>query len=108
MPIYEYEHEQPDPSNTCDLGLIFEVEQSISEDPLRYCPLCGGNVKKIISLTIHRSPHSDRELRDQGFSKLVKREDGVYENVTAREGESKVVRADDMASMASLKPTLGD
>jgi len=35
---------------------------------------------------------SDSELRDAGFTKLVRRDDGVYENVTASGGEERYMR----------------
>lgn len=38
---------------------------------------------------------SDSELAKKGFTKLVRREKGVYENVTAGEGQARIVRADD-------------
>ncbi len=43
MPIYEY---------MCrECGHRFEKLQSISEEPVRTCPQCGGPVKKLISRT---------------------------------------------------------
>jgi putative FmdB family regulatory protein len=104
MPIYEYEHcGQP-----CGRGRIFEEMQSLRAPELTACPECGGPVRRIVSRVTYSAPHSDRELRDQGFSKLVRRDDGVYENVTAREGESRVVHRDNLNELASLKPQLGD
>ncbi len=41
MPVYEYE------CPACEK--IFEVQQKISDEPLRECPDCGGAVKKLIS-----------------------------------------------------------
>ncbi len=41
MPIYEYK------CNLC--GYKFERFQSFSEDPVRTCPRCGGEVKRLIS-----------------------------------------------------------
>lgn len=43
MPIYEYE------CRACDT--VFEVQQRMSEDPLKECPECQGEVKKLISAT---------------------------------------------------------
>ncbi len=43
MPIYEYE---------CDrCEKVFEVQQRISEDPLKTCPECGAAVKKLVSMS---------------------------------------------------------
>ncbi|OQY58562.1 MAG: transcriptional regulator [Desulfobacteraceae bacterium 4572_88] len=85
MPIYEYEH-LDDP---CERGKIFEVRQSMDDPPLAVCPGCKGMVKKLISCVSISAPKSDTELRDLGFTKLVRREEGVYENVTKRDGESR-------------------
>ena len=85
MPVYEYEHTE-DP---CPMGRIFEVTQSLEENPLGKCPQCGRPIKKLISLVGVSTPKTNSELRDLGFTKLVKRDDGVYENVTPRKGDSQ-------------------
>jgi len=85
MPVYEYEHTE-DP---CPHGRIFEITQSLEERPLVKCPQCGRPIKKLISLVGVSTPKTNSELRDLGFTKLVKRDDGVYENVTARKGDSR-------------------
>jgi predicted nucleic acid-binding Zn ribbon protein len=85
MPIYEYEHlEEP-----CVKGLLFDLEQSIHDKALTQCPCCRGPVRKLISRINISTPKTNSELRDLGFTKLVKRDDGVYENVTARKGNLK-------------------
>ncbi len=43
MPIYEYE------CSGCDR--VIEVQQRISDSPLQVCPDCGGNVKKLVSVS---------------------------------------------------------
>lgn len=104
MPIYEYEHiEAP-----CKLGIRFELMQSIAAKPLARCPECGDPVKKLISFTHVSTPKSDRELRDLGFTKLVKREDGVYENVTARGKGKKLVLRDQPSSLPDFSKTISD
>lgn len=85
MPVYEYEHiEQP-----CSMGRILEITQSLKERPLGKCPQCGRPIKKLISLTGISTPKTNSELRDLGFTKLVRRDDGIYENVTARTGDNR-------------------
>ena len=104
MPVYEYEHtHQP-----CRLGAIFEVQQSIHDTPLRSCPECGQAVRKLISRSNISTPHSNTELKDLGFTKLVKRDDGVYENVTARDGDSRYVLRDKPGTLPDLKKTITD
>lgn len=41
MPLYDYK------CTKC--GHIFEIQQKISEDPLKYCPQCKGPIKRLIS-----------------------------------------------------------
>lgn len=91
MPTYEYEHE----GDGCALGKRFEHRQSIKEPALTACPDCGKPVRRLISRTFASVPKSDRQMKEAGFTKLVRRDKGVYENVTAREGEKRIVTADD-------------
>lgn len=43
MPIYEYKCEK--------CSKTFEVLQKINSEPLKRCIYCGGNVKKLISMS---------------------------------------------------------
>lgn len=43
MPLYEYE------CQACEQ--VFEVQQKISDDPLKSCPECQGEVKKLMSMS---------------------------------------------------------
>jgi len=43
MPVYEYE------CPACEK--VIEVQQRISDDPLTECPECGGEVKKLVSMS---------------------------------------------------------
>ncbi len=104
MPIYEYEHI----AEGCGLGKIFEVRQSISDPILNACPQCQGPVRKLISRTNISTPKTNTELKDLGFTKLVKRDDGVYENVTARDGDSRFVHRDRPETLPNLKKTISD
>ena len=104
MPIYEYEHlKQP-----CSLGRVFDIKQSIQEPSLMKCPNCGGPVRKLISRINVSAPKSNSELRDLGFTKLVKRDDGVYENVTARDGDRRMVIRGKPETLPDLKKTIRD
>ncbi len=44
--------------------------------------------KRMPQVNINK-PKSDSDWRNMGFTKLVKRDDGVYENVTQRGNESR-------------------
>lgn len=104
MPVYEYEHSQ----EGCPLGVVFEVQQSIHDRPLAACPECGRSVKKLISRANISTPRTNAELKDLGFTKLVKRDDGVYENVTARSGDSRYVERDKPGTLPNLSKTIRD
>lgn len=51
---------------------------------------------------------SDAELRNVGFTKLVKRDEGVYENVTATADEARYVRHGDPKTLPHLRKKVGD
>ena len=98
MPRYEYEHQ----GKACNQGRVIEVSQTMADEPLEECPHCGGPVKKIKSRPNENTPKTDSELRDLGFTKLVRREDGNYENVTARSGDSKVMVPGDPSTVPKV------
>jgi len=104
MPIYEYEHL----TKPCKMGKVFDLQQSLSDNPVKTCPHCGEPVQKIVSKINISCPRSDRELRDLGFTKLVKRDDGVYENVTARDGDSRYMERGRPETIPDLRKTIED
>ena len=104
MPVYEYEHTQ----ESCPLGTTFEVQQSIHDNPLTCCPECGHAIKKLISHSNISTPRTNAELKDLGFTKLVKRDNGVYENVTARDGDNRYVVRDKPETLPDLSKTIRD
>jgi putative FmdB family regulatory protein len=104
MPVYEYEHL----GNACKLGRIFEIEQPMSAGQLKQCPSCSGPVRKIISRINISCPRTNSELKDLGFTKLVKRDDGVYENVTARNRDSRYMVRGKPETIPDLSKTISD
>ncbi len=104
MPIYEYEHLK----KPCKLGSVFDLQQSLTDDPIKTCPHCREPVQKIVSKINISCPKSNRELRELGFTKLVKRDDGVYENVTARDGDSRYMERGRPETIPDLTKTIGD
>ncbi|MBL0715168.1 MAG: zinc ribbon domain-containing protein [Desulfosarcina sp.] len=104
MPVYEYEHHE----TSCALGKVFEVRQSINDQPLTRCPTCDAPVHKLISRSNISTPKTNTELKDLGFTKLVKRDAGVYENVTARDGDSRYVHRGRPETLPNLKKTISD
>ena len=104
MAVYEYEHlDAP-----CERGKIFEVTQSIHDAPLAVCPRCRGMVRRIMSMVNINRPKTNAELKDLGFTKLVRRDDGVYENVTRRDGDSRYMLRDRPETMPNFKKTMSD
>jgi putative FmdB family regulatory protein len=104
MPVYEYEHRE----KPCAMGKVFDISQSINEKQLTRCPACSGPVQKLISRTNISCPKSNSELRDLGFTKLVKRDDGVYENVTARNGDSRYMLKGKPETIPDISKTVCD
>lgn len=104
MAVYEYEHT----GKACRLGKVFEVEQPLADDPLRACPQCGGPLRRLISRSFVSTPRTDSELKGMGFTKLVRRDKGVYENVTATGKESRYMQADKPETMPDLKRKIRD
>lgn len=90
MPIYEYQHLK----RSYSTRKFFEIFQSVHDRPLTKCPLCGEPIRRLISKPNISTPKTNSELRGPGFTKLVRRDDGVYENVTARDNESRVMHRD--------------
>jgi putative FmdB family regulatory protein len=80
MPIYQYRPNK----NSCPYCRDgFDIMQSMSADPLKYCPKCSKPVHKVPSTFSGAVPLlSDGNLRDKGFTKLVRRDKGVYEKTT--------------------------
>lgn len=112
MPIYDYVC----PTNNEKL----EVWHSINEDVKTWGKLCElakcdvGNTPK--DAPVRRMITAPRivvetgisDLKSHGFSKLVKRDQGVYENLTATDDESRIVNIGDRNTYPDLKKKLGD
>ncbi len=104
MPIYEYEHL----GVACKLGKVFDVKQSLNDDRLTECPTCHGAVRKLISRTNFCVPKSNNDIRNLGFTKLVKRDDGVYENVTRRGNDSRYMERGKAETVPDLSKIIRD
>ena len=104
MPIYEYEHV----GNGCRLGKNFEHVQSISSEKLNRCPECNAPVRRLISLFTVSTPKTNSDLKNLGFTKLVRKDNGAYEHVTATGKESKIWDARKPETMPDLKSKIGD
>ncbi len=106
MPVYTYAHKS---SGGCRRGAEFEIVQPISAEALAKCPDCGCAVYRVIFPPLAlRNPYSDSDLKGMGFTKLVRRDRGVYENVTATDGESRVFETGKPHTMPHLKKKIRD
>jgi putative FmdB family regulatory protein len=104
MPAYAYECANP----ACPSGGVFSATQAMRDDALRVCPHCGGEVARIIHPVGLSAPIGDSDLKGKGFAKLVRRDKGVYENVTALDHESRYYRADRPETMPDIRLRVGD
>jgi len=104
MPLYDYEHED----DGCELGKVFERKQSVKEPSLSVCPKCNHPVRRLISIPYINTPMSDTDLKSKGFTKLVRRDKGVYENVTALDHESRYFKEGHPETLPDLKRKIGD
>lgn len=104
MPAYLYECE----NHRCSSGGRFEAFQSIHEDALTVCPHCGKTASRLVVPVGLAMPTGDGALKDKGFAKLVRRDKGVYENVTAMDHESRYYHADRPETMPDLKRRIND
>lgn len=104
MAVYVYEHT----GKACKLGKAFEVEHSIKDDALKVCPSCGGEIQRLISRVFVSTPVGNSKLKNMGFTKLVRRDSGVYENVTATGKESRYMEAGKPETMPDLSKKISD
>jgi len=76
MPLYVYEHVEQKGADCPDR---FELVHALSEEMVK-CPQCGGAVKKVVARTSYkRNVLASSNLREKGFTRLRRRDKGVYE-----------------------------
>lgn len=112
MPIYAYFCEEN--------GQTVEVNHSMKDDLTTWGDVCDragielgetgrdAAVERILFSPSLAVPTGDAKLKELGFTKLVRRDKGVYENVTALDGEKRYMSADDPSSMPDFKRRVGD
>jgi putative FmdB family regulatory protein len=107
MPFYDYQvvpdHEG---CEVCRPG--FEKWQKMKDDALTNCPHCGAPVQRLVCAGNIATPKTPSELKNLGFTKLVKREEGVYENVTRVGDESKYMIRDKPETIPNLSKKISD
>jgi len=103
MPTYEYECRE--------CSYTFEAFQSINDDPLEKCPLCGGKVKRLIgggSGIIFKGSgfYITDSKKAQSASTCSKKSSGAGEGASAANGTSGS-SSSAVAASASGSPACG-
>lgn len=88
MPLYDYK------CSKC--GYIFEVQQKMSEEPLRHCPKCKGHIKRIISPAgiifkgsgFHVTDYGRKQKAESGEQKAGKAKQKPKETKSSKEASS--------------------
>lgn len=107
MPIYCYQAK--DPEQSCDhCRDSFETLQSIKDEALTACPQCGSPIERRLYAVGIAAPHTNAELKNLGFKKLVKRDDGVYENVTRNDKEARYMERGKSDTMPDIGSVISD
>ncbi len=107
MPLYEYQAAKAEKScDACREG--FSIVQKMKEDALTECPKCGSPVSRLLFAPGISAPHTNAELKNLGFTKLVKRDDGVYENMTRTGDENRYMERGKPETMPDIKKKISD
>jgi len=112
MPVYEYYCA----ANDTHVEVTHPIAESISTwgELCRSADIDPGStpadspVERLLFPVGVSTPKTDSELKNMGFTKLVKRDTGVYENVTATDKEARYMKAGDKSTMPDLKSRVGD
>ncbi|MDD4278649.1 MAG: hypothetical protein PHX74_02825 [Candidatus Sumerlaeales bacterium] len=112
MPVYEY---------YCSAnGKSVETLHSMKESISTWGELCDkakieigdtppdAKVERLVFPTGISTPAGDSHLKEMGFTKLVKRDKGVYENVTATDDEKRYMKAGDPSSLPHFSKKIED
>ena len=79
----------------------------VAQIPLGDTPPDAPVVREISAPAI-AVPASNRHLKELGFTKLVRRDEGIYENVTALSHENRYVRRGRRETLPDLKKRIHD
>ncbi|MBI4816629.1 MAG: zinc ribbon domain-containing protein [Deltaproteobacteria bacterium] len=113
MPRYDY--------HCAHNGRTVEVSHSMKDDLTTWGEVCAITLEPLgdtpadapVERWIPRAvgvaaPMGDSRLKELGFTKLVKRDNGVYENVTRLDGESRYMKRDDPTTIPDFKRRIKD
>lgn len=112
MPLYDYIC----PTNHREVEVLHPIS-TVVDTWGALCALAGldpgptdpnAPVEKKITAPRLNFPKGNSELKNMGFTKLVRRDTGIYENVTATGNESRYVDADNPATMPDFRKKIED
>jgi hypothetical protein len=112
MPIYEYYC----PANDRQVEVLHPMSDRLTtwgqlcaaaDLPLGETP-ADSPIERLLFPVGLNTPKTDSELKNLGFTKLVKRDTGVYENVTATNKESRYMKAGDASTVPDIKSKITD
>lgn len=94
MPIYEYEPDGHD-CLMCE-GRVAAI-QSLGDEPLRYCPDCGLDVRRVVSRFNAQVSRGDPILKGEKreFNAWKRVESGKWERIAGTQGPEMIERPAD-------------
>lgn len=103
MPIYEYELIDDDCGGICEGR--FAAIQNLDDDPLKHCPTCGLQCKRVISnVSIKtKADLTPEQAAKRGFTTWKRAKEGEWEKV-AGPGVDAIVGTDEAKEAAKEKP----
>lgn len=112
MPIYEYYC----PANDSHVEVYHSIKARFTTwgDLCAHAQLDPGTlppdspVERLVYPGNFNTPKGNSDLKNMGFTKLVKRDDGVYENVTATGGEKRYMTKGDASSVPHIHKKISD
>ena len=112
MPYYEYKTKNSDKLVRVCHPVDTEIEIwgqlcFVAQIPLGKIPY-DEPVQKYLSPVGIINSQSNLDLKEKGFTKLVKRDEGVYENMTATNGESRYMHVGDPSTVPHLHTKIKD
>lgn len=112
MPKYEYFCEANGETVTVKHGMDFVIRHwgelcFASQRPLAETDF-DAPVRKLMSAVAISFPTGNSTYKNTGFTKLVKRDEGVYENVTATGDEHRYMIAGRPETLPHLHKKIGD
>ena len=112
MPTYEYECEKNGQVVAVKHAMDFVVRNWGELCFAAQIPLGDTDFEAVVNKRVAAPAvvvaTGNSTLKNAGFTKLVKRDNGVYENVTATGDEARYMKAGDPASMPHLHKKVGD